>query len=84
MTPPHDAPVDDDDDDYGTDIELDDELEGILVQAETSTDTPIEVDIEDIVRASPYEEFRRKGWLSVSDLVGTVWCEVQVSHYTGV
>lgn len=26
---------------------------------------------------APFDEFRRKGFLSVSDLVGTVWCEVQ-------
>ncbi len=42
------------------------------------------VDIEDLVldespiTHSPFEQFRKKGWLSVSDLVGTVWCEVQV------
>lgn len=41
------------------------------------------MDIEDlhqeVVTLSPFEQFRKKGWLSVSDLVGTVWCEVQVS-----
>jgi hypothetical protein len=38
------------------------------------------MDIEDVAvtLASPFERFRKKGWLSVSDLVGTVWCEVQV------
>jgi exonuclease V len=38
------------------------------------------MDIEDaaVTLASPFERFRKKGWLSVSDLVGTVWCEVQV------
>lgn len=41
------------------------------------------MDIEDLVldpipALSPFEQFRKKGWLSVSDLVGTVWCEVQV------
>jgi hypothetical protein len=46
--------------------------------------TAMEVDIEDLplgmmARPSPFEQFRRKGFLSVSDLVGTIWCEVQVS-----
>lgn len=40
------------------------------------------MDIEDlpmvIESRSPFEMFRKKGFLSVSDLVGTVWCEVQV------
>jgi exonuclease V len=71
-------------DDYGSDIELDEELEGILVSVETEgvshprSDGNVE-DIEDLVpRVSPFLEFRRKGWLSVSDLVGLLWCEVQV------
>lgn len=76
----HDRPplgsTSDGDDDYGTDIELDEELEAVLTHAESIAP----MDIEDVVRLSPYEEFRRKGWLSVSDLVGTVWCEVQVGQ----
>lgn len=36
------------------------------------------VDIEDTPVLSPFERFRQHGKLSVSDLVGTVWCEVQV------
>lgn len=51
-------------------LDYTDELEQILQQAERV------VDIEDVV--PPFEQFRKKGWLSVSDLVGTVWCEVQV------
>ena len=39
-------------------------------------------DIEDsdtqMIPLSPFAAFRKKGWLSVSDLVGMVWCEVQV------
>lgn len=89
------------DDDFGSDIALDDELELALQAAETQDrisvppDTgavPEEgragstapADIEDLVldeeqvSLSPFEQFRKKGWLSVSDLVGTVWCEVQV------
>lgn len=70
-------------DDYGSDIQLDDELEGILATVEASAGrvvSPGPQDIEEIVpRLSPIEEFRKKGWLSVSDLVGTIWCEVQVS-----
>lgn len=88
------------DDDFGSDIALDDELELALKAAETQ-DRPVHpetaadldpgraastaaVEIEDLVLAespvtqSPFEQFRKKGWLSVSDLVGTVWCEVQV------
>ena len=96
------------DDDYGTDIELDEELEGLLFNAESQVlsaahvgitsqlaeatpatdqtnldDRDNVMDIEDIVEAgpsntSPFEEFRPKGRLSVTDLVGLVWCEVQV------
>lgn len=54
-----------------SDIEFNEELEQALQQAEQTI-----ADIEDLV--SPFEQFRKKGWLSVSDLVGTVWCEVQV------
>jgi len=70
--------------DFGSDIELDEELEGILVTAETQGTHRVSLldiskDIEDLVpRSSPFSEFRRKGWLSVSDLVGLIWCEVQV------
>jgi exonuclease V len=43
------------------------------------------MDIEDAIidtrPRSPFEQFRKKGWLSVSDLVGTVWCEVQVRTF---
>ncbi|RXK39737.1 hypothetical protein M231_02930 [Tremella mesenterica] len=40
------------------------------------------VDIEDIhsVMLSPFSMFRKKRFLSVSDLVGTVWCEVQYDY----
>jgi exonuclease V len=76
-------------DEFGSDIEFTQELEDVLQAAETQPDqttvAPISVpvigieEIEDLVRLSPMEEFRKKGYLSVSDLVGTVWCEVQVS-----
>jgi exonuclease V len=59
-------------DDEFSDIEYNEELEQALQQAEQV------VDIEDML--SPFKQFRKKGWLSVSDLVGTVWCEVQVSR----
>lgn len=76
--------VDLDEDDYGSEIELDAELEGILAKAEAKVPARAELaDIEDIIlpeRLSPFQQFRRKGWLSVSDLVGTIWCEVQVSN----
>lgn len=75
--------------DFGSDIEFTQELEDVLQAAEaqpagTSADSMavsmVDVeDIEDLVRLSPMDEFRKKGYLSVSDLVGTVWCEVQVS-----
>ena len=80
------------DDDFGEDIAIDDDLESILIAAESqgcSADLgkatgsrqshEIDVDIEDLGMKSPIQQFRKKGWLSVSDLVGTVWCEVQVS-----
>jgi exonuclease V len=126
--PSADAGSDTDQDDFGSDIALDDELQSILYQAESTilhstgslpealpfqftkgettfsnsalqdgnhdrtVDGGMEVvvevdqvlDMEDVtmesstIRLSPFEEFRRKGWLSVSDLVGTIWCEVQV------
>jgi exonuclease V len=72
----------DNDDEFGSDIQLDEELEGILANVESSqavTDKKAPQDIEEVVpRLAPIHEFRKKGWLSVSDLVGTVWCEVQV------
>jgi exonuclease V len=71
------------DDDYGSDIEFTQELEDVLAEVEARPlvldPKPAQAtDIEDLVRLSPMEEFRKKGYLSVSDLVGTVWCEVQV------
>lgn len=90
------------DDEYGTDIELTDELDNVLQAAESQFAIPITLDpeldepanggrpvartpeidvmdIEDLVQPSPFEEFKN-GYLSVTDLVGTVWCEVQVSR----
>jgi exonuclease V len=61
-------------DDFGSDIPYDDELEEALRKAETNAAV---VDIEDAVAISPLEQFKRGNYLSVSDLVGTVWCEVQ-------
>jgi exonuclease V len=103
-------PMGDVEDDYGEDIEYDDDLEAILQAAESqvglrsslpsSSDTRLvrldgkgeavtalptvlgsePMDIEDTPAPllSPFERFRRHKYLSVSDLVGTVWCEVQV------
>jgi exonuclease V len=76
------------DDEFGSDIEFTQELEDVLCAAETQTghvekvseSVPDIEEIEDLIRQSPMEEFRKKGYLSVSDLVGTVWCEVQVCH----
>jgi hypothetical protein len=44
-----------------------------------SAEAPLDMEDLSMVFGSRFEQFRRKGWLSVSDLVGTVWCEVQVS-----
>jgi hypothetical protein len=76
------------DNEFGSDIEFTQELEDVLSAAETQTGHAEKVsesipipdieEIEDLIRQSPMEEFRKKGYLSVSDLVGTVWCEVQV------
>ncbi len=56
----------------------------VLTQVKQPADV---TDIEDLgmepaveTQLSPFSEFRRKGFLSVSDLVGTVWCEVQVGY----
>lgn len=63
------------DDEYGTDIEYDAALEETLRGVESGHPLP---DIEDVgPTPSPMELFRKRGVLSVSDLVGTVWCEVQ-------
>ena len=94
---PFDAPIRDlSEDDFGEDIAIDDDLESILLAAESqgrSSDLgnaarseytrDLDVDIEDLGMKSPFQQFRKKGWLSVSDLVGTVWCEVQVSDDSG-
>ena len=96
------------DDEYGTDIELTEELDHALQAAESQLAIPITLDsdvdlelemdkvksesttpevdvmdIEDLVQPSPFEEFKN-GYLSVTDLVGTVWCEVQVSTSANV
>jgi len=75
-------------DEFGSDIEFTQELEDVLQAAETQPPAgPVSMidieEIEDLVRLTPMEEFRKKGYLSVSDLVGTVWCEVQVSSFIG-
>lgn len=65
----------DEDDDYGDELVYDSELDETLRNAETEVP-----DIEDAVQPqalAPFDEFRQRGFLSVSDLVATVWCEVQ-------
>jgi exonuclease V len=85
--------------DYGDEIEYTDEFEAILQAAESrpKASEPAQdecipgvlpagddlMDIEELPLASPFERFRRRGTLSVSDLVGTVWCEVQVCPPVG-
>lgn len=71
------------DDDFGSEIEYDAVLEETLQAVEsgkavsTSASKPI-TDIEDLtVGLSPFQQFRKRGSLSVTDLVGTLWCEVQ-------
>lgn len=75
-------------DNFGSDIELDDELEGVLTAVESQGHVSLQdvvTDIEDMIpRVSPFLEFRKKGWLSVSDLVGLLWCEVQVRERNGI
>lgn len=71
------------DDEFGTEIEYDTALEETLQAAEKGGDrAPAQLrevpDIEDLgLGLSPFDEFRKWGSLSVSDLVGTLWCEVQ-------
>ena len=78
----------DGEDNFGSDIELDDELEGVLTAVESqghARHSNVVTDIEDMIpRVSPFLEFRKKGWLSVSDLVGLLWCEVQVRKRKGI
>ncbi|GMK54152.1 hypothetical protein CspeluHIS016_0107380 [Cutaneotrichosporon spelunceum] len=67
--------TDDDDDDYGDELVYDSELDETLRAAEAVPD------IEDAAHAiAPFDEFRHRGNLSVSDLVGPVWCEVQFDY----
>ena len=93
MPPPHPASDSNDEDLYGPDVPMSEELSSVLLTAESldsqrdgreSSAVP-DVDMEDLVTdvkaLSPFERFRRKkGYLSVTDLVGTVWCEVQVGQ----
>ena len=70
------------DDDFGSEIEYDAALEETLQAVESGKVGPTEpkpvTDIEDLaVGLSPFQEFRKWGSLSVTDLVGTLWCEVQ-------
>jgi len=80
-----------DDDDYGTEIDYDEDLENVLQKVEanasavvaspasssTNVNKEAVADIEDAPVLSPIQQFRKRGFLSVSDLVATVWCEVQ-------
>ena len=63
-------------------------LEGVLTAVESQGHVSLQdvvTDIEDMIpRVSPFLEFRKKGWLSVSDLVGLLWCEVQVRERNGI
>lgn len=70
------------DDDFGSEIAYDAALEETLQAVESGKAVPVETkpitDIEDLaVGLSPFQEFRKRGTLSVTDLVGTLWCEVQ-------
>ncbi|KAK4689483.1 exonuclease V, partial [Tremellales sp. Uapishka_1] len=75
----------DDDDDFDDVFEYDEDLEKAIQNIESQgviAETPATLDIEDLpmIRLSPFAQFRKKGFLSVSDLVGTVWCEVQYDY----
>nr|XP_019049532.1 hypothetical protein I302_03321 [Kwoniella bestiolae CBS 10118]OCF28462.1 hypothetical protein I302_03321 [Kwoniella bestiolae CBS 10118] len=88
-SPPNPHPIDEEEYD---DIPYDDELERTLRAAESQSqvhipqDHPSDVcDIEDLPLGieeaiSPFQQFRKKGYLSVSDLVGPVWCETQYDY----
>ena len=64
-----------------------DELALVASPTKSTSGTRLSVeeleDIEDIgdmiERVAPFFAFRKKGFFSVSDLVGPLWCEVQVS-----
>ncbi|WOO82362.1 putative exonuclease V, mitochondrial [Vanrija pseudolonga] len=74
------------DDDYGSEVAYDSDLEETLRTVEQGGESRHASlsggvqDIEDVVGLSPMDEFRKRGVLSVSDLVGTVWCEVQYDY----
>lgn len=71
------------DDEFGSEFQYDAALEETLQAVEQNrpetTAEPKDVpDIEDLgLGLSPFNEFRKWGSLSVTDLVGTLWCEVQ-------
>lgn len=70
------------DDDFGSEFEYDAAFEQTLQAVESGEVPPVSqsqvVDIEDLaVGLSPFDQFRKWGSLSVTDLVGTLWCEVQ-------
>lgn len=71
------------DDDFGSEIEYDAALEETLQAVESGKVVPASepepvTDIEDLgAGLSPFEQFRKRGSLSVTDLVVTLWCEVQ-------
>ncbi|BEJ12450.1 hypothetical protein CspHIS471_0209100 [Cutaneotrichosporon sp. HIS471] len=68
-------PATDEEDDYGDELVYDSGLDETLRAAEAVPD------IEDVPLAiAPFGEFRHRGNLSVSDLVGPVWCEVQFDY----
>ncbi|KAL1408861.1 hypothetical protein Q8F55_005675 [Vanrija albida] len=76
----------DSDGDYGSELAYDSDLEETLRTVENGGESRQASlsggiqDIEDAIGLSPMEEFRKRGFLSVSDLVGTVWCEVQYDY----
>ncbi|WVQ61919.1 uncharacterized protein L199_000052 [Kwoniella botswanensis] len=76
--------------------EYDEELEQALQAAESQSKPTINhgitngivhdiedlpLDTEAIQVMSPFQQFRKKGYLSVSDLVGPVWCETQYDYH---
>ncbi|WWD09676.1 hypothetical protein V865_007804 [Kwoniella europaea PYCC6329] len=75
--------------------EYDEELEQALQAAESQSKPTINhgttngiiheiedlpLDTEAIKVMSPFQQFRKRGYLSVSDLVGPVWCETQYDY----
>ncbi|OCF32845.1 hypothetical protein I316_05481 [Kwoniella heveanensis BCC8398] len=56
--------------------------EDMAINLERTADGSLETQAgsDPVVQLSPFAQFRKKGFLSVSDLVGPIWCETQYDY----